>query len=81
MQGADDGVAAEILDLLIQFPGLRRALVVRSGEFRADTAETLREGGDPLGNPGRHHSGAPSKAGIDDADTHAGGQGTRSHFG
>jgi hypothetical protein len=49
MQGADDGVAAEFLDLLIQFPGLGRALVMRSGEFRADTAETLREGGDPLG--------------------------------
>ena len=49
MQGADDGVATEFLDLLIQLPGLRRALAVRSGKFRADTAETLRVGGDPLG--------------------------------
>ena len=57
MQGADDGVAAEFLDLLTQFPDLRRALVVRSGEFRADTAETLRH---PRREPTTQMPGAPS---------------------
>lgn len=37
----DDGVAADLLDLLVQLPGLGRTLIARPGKLSADSPEPL----------------------------------------
>jgi hypothetical protein len=43
VQGCGDGVAAEVLDPLVQVPGLRRSVVERAGELGADGGQAFRK--------------------------------------
>jgi hypothetical protein len=72
VQSGCDALAAECLDLFIEFPRLHRTTEDRGVQFCPDTAEALREGVDPLARRQRQHGAESLRGGFDPACAKAG---------